>query len=105
MRQRSVAVVAEMIHTASLVHDDILDHAETRRGKVSVNAKWNPLKSTMCGNYIVGVCSKIMAQIGDPRVIIVLQLFIVNNSVIICCGHCHTRELLLCWRGLGGGYP
>merc|ERR1712020_861566 len=28
---------------------------------------------TMCGNYIVGVCSKIMAQIGDPRVIIVLS--------------------------------
>ena len=40
-RQRSVAMVAEMIHTASLVHDDILDHAETRRGKQSVNVKWD----------------------------------------------------------------
>ena len=38
-----------------------------------INAKWNPQKSTMCGNYIVGVCSKIMAQIGDPRVIMVLS--------------------------------
>ena len=71
--QRRVAIISEMIHTASLVHDDVVDHAETRRGKVSVNVKWNPLKSTMCGNYIVGVCSKIMAQIGDPRVIIVLS--------------------------------
>ena len=60
--QRRVAIIAEMIHTASLVHDDVVDHAETRRGKISVNAKWNPQKSTMCGNYIVGVCSKIMAQ-------------------------------------------
>jgi len=71
--QRRVAIIAEMIHTASLVHDDVVDHAETRRGKISVNAKWNPQKSTMCGNYIVGVCSKIMAQIGDPRVIMVLS--------------------------------
>lgn len=71
--QMRVAVISEMIHTASLVHDDVVDHAETRRGKVSVNAKWNPQKSTMCGNYIVGVCSKIMAQIGDPRVIMVLS--------------------------------
>ena len=34
--QRMVAIISEMIHTASLVHDDILDHAETRRGKVRV---------------------------------------------------------------------
>ena len=40
-RQRSVAMVSEMIHTASLVHDDILDHAETRRGKQSVNVRWD----------------------------------------------------------------
>jgi len=71
--QRRVAVISEMIHTASLIHDDVVDHAETRRGKVSVNMKWNPQKSTMCGNYIVGVCSKIMAQIGNPRVIMVLS--------------------------------
>jgi len=71
--QRRVAIISEMIHTASLVHDDVVDHAETRRGKVSVNMKWNPQKSTMCGNYIVGVCSKIMAQIGNPRVIMVLS--------------------------------
>merc|ERR1711992_274899 len=71
--QRKVALISEMIHTASLVHDDVLDHAETRRGKMSVNVKWDPLKSTMCGNYIVGVCSIMMAKIGNPRVIIVLS--------------------------------
>lgn len=35
--QREVAKVAEMIHTASLVHDDVLDASDTRRGKPSVN--------------------------------------------------------------------
>ena len=38
--QRMVAIISEMIHTASLVHDDILDHAETRRGKVSLKTIW-----------------------------------------------------------------
>ena len=38
--QRMVAIISEMIHTASLVHDDILDHAETRRGKVSLKTNW-----------------------------------------------------------------
>ena len=38
-KQRKVALISEMIHTASLVHDDILDHAETRRGKPSINTK------------------------------------------------------------------
>ena len=87
-----------MIHTASLVHDDVLDHAETRRGKMSVNTRWNPQKvnkqlryrkkffalinrildfliptfysqSTMCGDYILAVGTKILAQIGNKEVV------------------------------------
>ena len=38
--QRVIAMVAEMIHTASLVHDDVIDAAETRRGQASVQAAW-----------------------------------------------------------------
>lgn len=38
--QHKVSMVAEMIHTASLAHDDVIDGAAVRRGKPSVNAKW-----------------------------------------------------------------
>jgi len=48
-KQRQVALVSEMIHTASLLHDDILDRALTRRGKPSVNANWDARKSTFAG--------------------------------------------------------
>ena len=46
-KQRNIAMVSEMIHTASLVHDDILDHAETRRGKESVNVRWDIKRSEL----------------------------------------------------------
>jgi len=72
-KQRKVAIVSEMIHTASLVHDDILDRAETRRGKVAINRKWDACRSTYAGDYILAVASKTMAQIRNEDVLIVLS--------------------------------
>jgi len=72
-KQRDVAMVAEMIHTASLVHDDILDHAETRRGKKSINTEWDIRRSTMAGDFILGVSSRILAQVGEPEVVVILS--------------------------------
>ena len=43
-KQRQVSIISEMIHTASLVHDDILDKADTRRGKVAVNQRYYVLR-------------------------------------------------------------
>ena len=42
--QRTVAMVTEMIHTATLIHDDVIDNAWIRRGKDSVNKKWGERK-------------------------------------------------------------
>lgn len=39
-----MAIIAEMIHTASLVHDDVIDTSDTRRGKASVNVLWGQKK-------------------------------------------------------------
>ena len=72
-RQKMVAIVSEMIHTASLVHDDILDHAETRRGKESVNVKWEIRWSTICGDFILAVGSRRLSQMGDKEVVVILS--------------------------------
>ena len=72
-RQKMVAIVSEMIHTASLVHDDILDHAETRRGKESINVKWDVRRSTMGGDYILAVGSRLLSQVGDEEVVVILS--------------------------------
>jgi len=47
-----LAAVVEMIHTATLVHDDVLDEAETRRHVATVNARWNTETSVLFGDYL-----------------------------------------------------
>ena len=47
------AMLVEMIHTASLIHDDVLDDAAERRGKPSVNAKWQSNMAVILGDYIL----------------------------------------------------
>ena len=46
--QQTVAMVSEMIHTASLIHDDIIDGADTRRNKPTVNKLWGERKVRNC---------------------------------------------------------
>jgi Polyprenyl synthetase len=48
------------------------DHAETRRGKPSVNRRWDITRSAMCGDYILAVAAKVLAQIRNEDVLIVL---------------------------------
>jgi len=49
---RVLAAVVEMIHTATLVHDDVLDEADTRRHVATVNARWNNETSVLFGDYL-----------------------------------------------------
>ena len=42
--QRCIATLGEMIHTASLIHDDVVDSSDRRRGKPAAAAKWGPKK-------------------------------------------------------------
>lgn len=43
-KQRQIALFSEMVHSASLVHDDVIDQSDFRRGKPSVNVLWNHKK-------------------------------------------------------------
>lgn len=49
---RALAAVVEMIHTATLIHDDILDDAQVRRHRDTVNARWNNQTSVLLGDYL-----------------------------------------------------
>jgi octaprenyl-diphosphate synthase len=47
-----LGAVVEMIHTATLVHDDIIDEAETRRGRPSTNSRWGNHRSVLAGDWL-----------------------------------------------------
>jgi geranylgeranyl pyrophosphate synthase len=48
------AAVVEVLHVASLVHDDILDNSDERRGQPSLHVVYNKLEATFTGNYMIG---------------------------------------------------
>lgn len=58
---KTVAVTLELIHMASLVHDDVIDDAETRRGQLTVKSKWDNRIAMYTGDYIHG---KALTQIS-----------------------------------------
>ncbi len=56
------AVACELIHSASLLHDDVVDDAGTRRGNLTANAKWNNSVAVLSGNYLLAVAFDLLGQ-------------------------------------------
>ncbi|XP_041824949.1 decaprenyl-diphosphate synthase subunit 1 [Melanotaenia boesemani] len=71
--QRAIAMITEMIHTASLVHDDVIDGSDERRGKRSINEVWGERKAILAGDFILSAASMALARIGNNTVVKVLS--------------------------------
>ncbi|XP_057370172.1 all trans-polyprenyl-diphosphate synthase PDSS1-like isoform X2 [Daphnia carinata] len=72
-KQKKIAQIAEMIHTASLVHDDVIDIADSRRSRPSVNILWGQKKSIIAGDFILSVASGMLARLQNQQVIVLLS--------------------------------
>lgn len=66
----SLAAALELVHTASVVHDDINDHGVVRRGKPSVNAIWGRTFALLTGDYLFTKVYELMAPHQDMNVIL-----------------------------------
>jgi octaprenyl-diphosphate synthase len=64
-RRHTMSAMIEFIHTATLLHDDVVDHAETRRGKVSANNIWGNSASVLVGDFLVSQSFKLMTEDGS----------------------------------------
>ncbi|PTM58680.1 heptaprenyl diphosphate synthase component II [Desmospora activa] len=67
-RLQKVAVPLEIIHMASLVHDDVIDNSETRRGRTTVKAEWDNRVAMYTGDFLFARALSIASQLDDPRV-------------------------------------
>ena len=67
-----MATLVEFIHTASLIHDDIIDNADLRRGRDSVHARWGPNISVLLGDYLYISTIGRSQESAHPQVIRIL---------------------------------
>lgn len=65
----SLAAAVEMLHTATLVHDDVIDGALLRRGAPTLNASWSQGATVMAGDYMFARAALFAAETGHSRVI------------------------------------
>jgi len=62
-----LAAAVEMIHLATLVHDDVIDEAETRRHVTTVHRRWNTETSVLLGDYLFSKSFHLAASTGDAE--------------------------------------
>jgi geranylgeranyl pyrophosphate synthase len=69
-----------MLHLATLIHDDLIDDANTRRGAPTINSKWDSKATVLAGDYIWAKAAKIAADVGNTKV---LAIFAESVMVLI----------------------
>ncbi|HUW63267.1 MAG TPA: polyprenyl synthetase family protein [Spirochaetia bacterium] len=80
-----LAASLELIHMASLVHDDVVDEALIRRGQPTVRARWGNRISTHMGDYLFAQSLVLISTYGEPLV----QRVLADTSVKMCQGEIH----------------
>ncbi|KAG7194429.1 coq1 putative hexaprenyl diphosphate synthase [Scheffersomyces spartinae] len=77
-KQRRLAEIVEMIHTASLLHDDVIDLSDSRRGRPSGNYAFTNKMAVLAGDFLLGRASVAIARLRNPEVIELLSTTIAN---------------------------
>jgi Geranylgeranyl pyrophosphate synthase len=68
-KRLKLAAVIELLHTATLVHDDVVDESQTRRGVKSVNTLWSNAHGVLIGDYIYSKAFILMVEIAEPKIL------------------------------------
>lgn len=68
-RRYPLSAMIEFIHTATLLHDDVIDHAQTRRGKASANRIWGNAASVLVGDFLYSQAFRLMTEDGSLPII------------------------------------
>ena len=72
-RDVNLAACVELIHAATLMHDDVIDNSDLRRGKKTLNSIWGNQSSILVGDYLLSRCFEMMVEDGDLEVLKLLS--------------------------------
>jgi len=78
-RHIDMAAIIEFIHTATLLHDDVVDGSELRRGHEAANAIWGNQSSVLVGDFLYSRAFEMMVDVGSMRVMEILSQ--VSNTI------------------------
>lgn len=62
-----LAVAVELLHNASLMHDDVVDESDTRRGEASVRGEWGNQVAVLCGDWFLAQTMQVLQEVGWPE--------------------------------------
>ena len=72
-RDINLAACVELIHAATLMHDDVIDNGSVRRGKKTLNKVWDNHSSVLVGDYLLSRCFEMMVEDGNLEVLKLLS--------------------------------
>ena len=72
-RHIHLAASVEFIHTATLLHDDVVDHSNLRRGKLTANQRWDNKSSILVGDFLFSQAFRLMSEDNDLKVLAILS--------------------------------
>tara|TARA_B100001559_G_scaffold264939_1_gene230926 strand:+ start:760 stop:1773 length:1014 start_codon:yes stop_codon:yes gene_type:complete len=73
LRDVNLAACVELIHSATLLHDDVIDESKLRRGMETTNSIWGNQSSVLVGDYLLSRCFEIMVDDGDLEILKLLS--------------------------------
>ena len=85
------AAAIELMHNFTLVHDDIMDRDDTRRGRATVHRKWDTDVALLAGDGLVALAYRHLLKTATPHLVHVAQVF-TNGIIELCEGQALDRE-------------
>ena len=81
----------EILHNFTLVHDDIMDHAEFRRGRPTVHEKWDESTAILVGDALLALAYRVLLRTKSPRIQEIIKVF-TEGVVTVCEGQAYDKE-------------
>ncbi len=94
-RHHELAAIVELIHTSTLLHDDVVDESDLRRGRETANALFGNAASVLVGDFLYSRTFQMMVDIGNMRVMSVLSdaTNVIAEGEVLQLMNCHDADV------------
>ena len=86
------SIAVEILHNFTLVHDDIMDHAGSRRGRTTVHVKWDANVAILVGDELLALAYRALLQTKSPNIQKIAKIF-TEGVVEVCEGQAYDKEV------------